>query len=145
MKSMKSFKKGTSLESVGHFGKTAADELTGDTGSPVLAKNIRITIEVVGDDLVIDAVLDTFGLTPAKDSVEKFLDFRRDELRKPIVSITALRRLLKPFRGKPGIVEAAVKESIRQGWRGLFEGIGSGKPPADRAFGQEGGSDGGTW
>lgn len=146
MKSTKSFREGTSIETIAHFTKTAVDELTGDEGSHTIPRTVRITVEVLGADLPIGSVLERFELQAARPSVEKFLEFRRDELRKPVLSVAALRRLLGPFRGRASLLEGAIDESIRHGWRGLFEEkAGNGRRAVSRSFDKEEGSNGGEW
>lgn len=144
MRKTKSFKAGETLDSVAHFAKVAADELTGDTGSAAIPARVRVTVETVKNDLAIDPLLEALNLTEVRDVVEEFLDYRRDELRKSVKSIGALKRLLNKFAGRPGALRAAVSTSIDQGWTGLFDKSNGSLAVTDRRA-TEGGDDGGEW
>lgn len=146
MRKTKSFKAGETLDSVAHFAKVAADELTGDRGEQALPARVRITVETIKNDLLIDPLLAELDLADVRDVVEEWLDFRRDELRKPVNSIRALKRSLNEFAGRPGALRAAVAESIKRGWTGLFDKSNGSPAVTDRrAKPMEGGDDGGTW
>ncbi len=108
-------------------------------------KTIRVSIETVATGLIVDEVIGELGLDAASPSVREFVSYRA-EIRKPIRSVEALSRLLKKFRDRPDWLEEAVRESVSNGWTGLFppkDGRASQK--ADRSFRSEGGSLGGEW
>ncbi len=143
MKKTKSFPAGSSLDSLAHFAKVAADELTGDGGAAEIPSRVRITVEVLkGEDLIVGELLSELDLSAAVDHVERFIEYRRDELRRPINSLPALRRLLKGFAGNSVGLRSAIEESMRQGWRGLFPERHNAR--TDRTF-KGGRSDGGEW
>ena len=108
-------------------------------------KTIRVSIETVATGLIVDEVIDDLGLVSAAAIAEDFVEYR-SEIKKPIRSVEALSRLLKKFRDRPDWLEEAVRESVSNGWTGLFppkDGRVSQK--ADRSFRSEGGSLGGEW
>jgi len=149
METRRTFKKGESLDSLAQFVRVAADEVTGDTGAAELPSAVRITVSTVSVDIprpTIEDVVDVLGLGPGTlvaERLEEFLDYRRDEKKKPIRTIAALTRILKPFEGKPIHAIAAIDESMTQGWTGLFV-RDQPKNGGDR-FQDRGESDGGTW
>jgi hypothetical protein len=128
METRRTFRAGESLESLAQFVRVAADEMTGESGAAELPSAVRITVSTIAVHIprsTVIGVVAEVGIDPRDceaiaDKVEEFLDYRRDEKRSPIRTVTALRRLLNPFEGKPAGVLAAIDESMRQGWTGLF-------------------------
>lgn len=146
MKETRTFKAGTEAESLIAWLEGALVELTGDS-APTLGAKVRITVELVkADDLVIDPMLSELSLETAKAHVEKFLAYRRDEKRKSIKSVRALRNLLLQFKARPGCLRESVDQSISQGWLGLFLREGSGGSVSrEYTSTTKGGPSGGTW
>ena len=144
MQKRKTFKSGTPLSSLAEFVKAAADELTGDTASALLPATLRVVVETVREtEFDPAALLDELNLSDAATPVREFLEYRRNEIRSPVKTVAALRRLLLPFQGQTPLLREAVEQSMQQSWKGLFvRGIGS---QIDRTFDRSGGSDGGTW
>jgi len=153
MRKVKTFKAGVDLRDVSAFACMAADQLTG--GDNVvrprtrrrLPSNVRVTVETVaGADLAVGPVLAALGLASCAGVVARFLSYRRDEKRTPVRSVAALRRLLSQFEGQPDALVAAVAETERQGWTGLFPRGGVAAAQTSRADkSAEGGSNGGAW
>ena len=106
---------------------------------------LRVSVETVATGLDIFEVIDDLGLVSAAAIAEDFVEYR-SEIKKPIRSVEALSRLLKKFRDRPDWLEEAVRDSMANGWTGLFvPKAGNGREKADRSFQTEGGSRGGEW
>jgi hypothetical protein len=143
MKESKTFKAGESLESLAQFAKVTADELTGDTGEATLANAVRITVQTLASPaLSIGTLLGSFGLSGVSDEVEEWIAWRRDDLRKPINSLRALNRLVKPFADRPAALRTAIAASMRHGWTGIFD---HGERADRTAKTEREGSHGGEW
>lgn len=138
MRKTRTFKAGEHVDSLAQFAKLAADELTGDTGFAVLAANVKITVETTQTvDLATGPLLESLDLGGAKDDVHRFIQYRSEELHKPLRSIAALKRLLKPFAGNVSQLSESIANTMRQGWTGLF-GADQGKSRRDRSGGEPG-------
>lgn len=138
MRRTRTFKAGEHLESISSFVKTTADEITGDHGFPLLCGNVKITVETTqAKELALDPVLEELELAAAKEAVEEFLTYRRDELRKPIRSVPGLKRILKPFKANPALLAESINTTMRQGWTGLF-GSDSSRSRKDHSKGRSG-------
>jgi len=145
VKKQRTFKAGTSLATLAQFVRVAADELTGDAGSPELVSTVRVVVETIkADGLAVGPLLAELELGGVAQSVAVFLDYRRDEKRDAVKSVKALRRLLKPFAGDPPALLSAIEETTRQGWKGLFARDG-GNGKTSRKIETGGDSDGGKW
>ena len=141
-KKVKKFKAGESAETLAHFTRTAVDEITGDNGFAESPVSIRVTVEVVGVQLSVGPILEVLGLTPAREAVDQFLEYRRAEKRRPIGADVSLKRILTQFKDDPDGLKASVTESMAQGWTGLFPS----KVAKSRAMPSgKGGSIGGEW
>jgi hypothetical protein len=147
MEKRRTFKTGATYGEIVDFTAEAAAELS---LKPMLKNSpiyndvpipITITITVStrsSQELVVASTVEDLGLDSVASTVSVWLDYRADELRKPVRSLGALRRMLKPFEGNPAAFREAVAESMTQGWTGLFARKTNGK---SRKI--EGGSDDG--
>jgi len=140
-KKAKKFKAGESVETLAHFVRTAVDEITGDNGFAESPVSIRVTVEVVGAQLSVGPIVEVLGLTPARDAVEEFIEYRRAEKRRPIGADVSLKRILGQFKDDPDGLKASITASMAQGWTGLFPVKGA----KSRAMNSKGESIGGEW
>lgn len=140
MKLAKTFHEGDEIDALVEWARVQGALV--NSGDAPLSHPIRLTIEVRGERIPIAGTLVELGLTAVQRQVEAFVDFRADELSKPIRSTGGLKRVLSAFSGKPKVLSDAIENSMRQGWAGLF---GSEKDePAGRAM-KPGDSEGGTF
>jgi len=151
MKTTKTFKAGSPLSDVIHFAMVEPSNVGGvshtrpGSRATTLDQSLRVTVELVAARKFDPSpVLVEFGLESVAGAVDEFLEYKRDELRKAVRSIKSLRRLLKPFDGKPADLESAIVESMRHGWTGIFDKSSS-QGGGSRAIGRKGGSNGGEW
>lgn len=144
MRKSKTFKAKEKTIDIAGFAVASALELLGlSRRTRNLTGSVRVTVETIKetDELAIDPLLIDLGLTEARGAVIQFLEYRQDELRKPVKTVAALKRLLGPFATCPASLKESVEESIQQTWTGIFfRGTGP-----DRTINTGGESDGGKW
>lgn len=153
-KKTRTFKKGETISNAYKFAVEAIEIVLEETVKPEekISSMVRITVEVVTkakthfeDTVAFDKTISDLGFLHVKTrrAIYKFVKYRREELKKPIRSTKALRRILVKFKA-PGIsLENAVRESMAQGWTGLF--LRETDKTSSRSIKTEGGSDGGEW
>jgi hypothetical protein len=147
METRKTFKAGTALEDVAAFVKSAADGITGESGSLVLVQTVKVVIATAAAGIpgaVVERLVCDLELGPESVAqIQEFMRYRAEARKKPIRTLRTLARLVAPFKGLPDNLRESIAESMAQSWTGLFyrELKGGG---ADRKQ-ERGGSNGGTW
>ena len=143
-KKTKTFKAGSTHASIRKFLEAVLSDRFGD--SEKTSEPLQISVEFEPKrKLDVSGVLEAAGLSAASESIAEFIQYRADELKKPIRSDAALARLLKPFGSDSFAVKSAVEESMRNSWQGLFVRDAA-KTQVDRsAKTEERGSRGGEW
>jgi len=150
LRKSKTFKAGTNEETIRQWVKEAVHELGGTRGlAGELLDTVTISIAPRKDaDIPVRKKLQEFEVEESEAAVLKFIEFRRDDLRKPL-TIRALSRLLTKFKGKPDLLTASIGVSISEGWTGVFPERGEqelrSSRGSDRSFPAKGGSRGGKF